>query len=161
MTAGASVPKKLWPAATINVGHAALTAPLGPPSHTQGTYGEMWQWIGDGRSLFSLLLVARRDGEKSTTGVRHRLLAEVERISEPILPTCEDETVRTEIAIVAGARAAFVAHVDGIRQGVPVRHLVTAAATYERTYFLHVLVPDTQAGHEQASSVASSLRLAG
>ncbi|MER7608014.1 hypothetical protein [Nocardioides sp. NPDC127503] len=161
MTADASGPMKLWPAAaTINVGHAALTAPLRPPSHTQGTYGEMWQWIGDGRSLFSLLLVARCDGEESTTGVRHRLLAEVERISKPIVP-CEDETVRTEIAIVAGARAAFVAHVDGIREGVPVRNLVTAAATYERTYFLHVLVPDTQAGHEQASSVASSLRLAG
>ncbi|MFE7224804.1 hypothetical protein ACFU7D_08485 [Nocardioides sp. NPDC057577] len=111
--------------------------------------------------MYSLLLVARYGGEESTTGARHRLLAEVERTSKPISPTCEDETVRAEIAIVSGARAAFVAHVDGIREGVPVRNLVTVATTHERTYFLHVLVPGTQIGHEQASSVAASLRLDG
>lgn len=161
MTAGASCPRTELLTAPIDVGPAVLSAPLRPPSHTQGTYGEMWQWIGDGRTLFSLLLTARYEGEESAKGVRHRLIAEVERIRKPILAPSDDESVRTEIAIVSGARAAFVAHVDGIREGVPVRNLVTAAATYERTYFLHVLVPDTQAGHEQASSMASSLRLAG
>lgn len=161
MTAGSSCPRTELLTDPINIGPAVLSVPPRPPIHTHGTYGEMWQWIGDGRRLFSLLLTARYEGEKSAKGVQHRLIAEVERIREPMLVSSEDEAVRTEVAIVSGARAAFVAHVDGIRDGVPVRNLVMAAATHERTYLFHILVPDTPVGHEYASSVASSFRLGG
>ena len=140
---------------------AVLVAPLGRPNHTRGTYGEMWQWIEDGVSLFSLILAVRYEGDESAAGARHRLLAEVERIGKPLVLDSEHEAVRPEIAIVPGASAAFKAHVDGVREDVAVHNVVVVAAAHERTYFLHVLVPDTPSGHEQASSMASSLRLVG
>lgn len=160
MTAGASE-RTLLETTPTDIGPAVLVAPLGPPSHTHGTYGEMWQWIGDGVTLFSLVLVARNESDESGAGVRHRLLAEVERVGEPLLLASEDETDRQEIAIVPGASAAFMAHVDGVREGVPVHNRVMVATTHDRTYFLHVCAPDTPSGHEQASSMASSLRLVG
>lgn len=146
---------------STDIGPAALVAPPGPPSHTYGTYGEMWQWIGDGVSLFSLILVTRYEGDDSASGVRHRLRAELERVGKPLQLASEDGADRTEIAIVPGASAAFIGHVDGVREGVPVHNMVVVATTRERTYFLYVLVPDTPSGHKQASSMASSLRLVG
>lgn len=160
MTASAYEAGAVLPTTIIDVGPAALAAPLGKASHTLGTFGEMWLWTGDGVGLFSLVLVARYDGEASGMGARHRLLSEVERIRKPLLGGSEGEAVRAEIAVVPGATAAFVAHVDGIREGVPVHNLVLVATTPDRMHLLHVLTPDTETGRDQALSMASSLRLA-
>lgn len=145
----------------VEVGPAVLVAPFDPPSRTRGTYGEMWQWNGDGVGLFSLVLVARYEDDDSAAGVRYRLLAEVERVGKQFRLASGDEDLRPRVAIVPGANAAFMACVDGVREGVPVHNMLLVATTRERTYFLHVLAPDTLGGREQAAMIASSLRPVG
>lgn len=142
-----------------DVGPVRLLAPDQAPRHTRGTYGEMWQWIGDGESLISLILAARPSGGDTAHGLRHRLLAEVHRISESLLRSSETGLVHAESAYAPGASASFVARVDGVREGVPLHNVVMMATAQWTNYLLHVAATDTPAGRELASRVSASLRL--
>lgn len=159
MTEDPSNVTTLLPTTSVQIAAAALVAPHTVPRHIQGTHGEMWQWTGDGTSLFSLVLAVRSDGEESPAGLRHRLIAEVERIARPLRLAPSHKPFRPGIAVVPGARAAFIAHLDGVRDGVPIHNAVLVATRRDEVYVLHVAVPDTHLGREQASKMASSLRL--
>jgi hypothetical protein len=56
--------------------------------------------------------------------------------------------------------ASFVAHVDGVREGIPLHNAVTMAAARRKIYLLHVAATGTARGRELASTLSSSLRLA-
>lgn len=145
----------------VDLGDVALVAPLGPPTYTRGTYGEMWQWIGNGNSLISLVVAVRPDAWDSVAGVRHRLLAETHRIGAPLRHPADGERPRPEWVDVPGAVAAFKMPVDGIREGVQLHNAVLAASGSAATYLVHVAVTDTETGRRLASSLLSSLQLLG
>lgn len=146
---------------SADLGSVAVDAPSEMPTYTRGTYGEMWQWIGNGHVLLSLIVAARPDDAVSAAGTRHRLLAEVDRIRGPLDLAPDAEWPRTETAYVPGSSASFLAQVDGVRDGIPVSNTVLVAVGSHSTYLLHVAVTDTERGRQLASSIASSLRLTG
>lgn len=152
----ASVPMRL-----VDLGGVTLAAPLGPPSYTRGTYGEMWQWIGSGDSLISLVVAVRPSAQESVDGIQHRLLAEADRIGAPLRHAADGERPRPELVDVPGAVASFKVAVDGIREGVQLHNAVLVATDSVVTYLVHVAVTDSATGHRLASSVLSSLQLLG
>jgi hypothetical protein len=159
MTRQRSGVASILPTAHVDLGSVRLLAPDQAPRHTRGTYGEMWQWIGDGESLISLIVAARPSGDDSAQGLRHRLLAEAHRIREPLVRLSDAGLARAESAYVPGASVSFVAHVDGLREGIPLHNVVMMATTLETNYLLHVAATDTPAGREIASRMSASLRL--
>ena len=149
------------PIGTVDLGGAALAAPLGSPAYTRGTYGEMWQWIGDGGRLISLVVAVRPSVQESAEGARSRLLAETDRIGVPLRDAADGRWPTPEWVDVPGAVAAFKGAVDGTREGVRLHNAVLAATDSVVTYLVHVAVTDTEAGRRLASSLLSSLRLLG
>lgn len=149
------------PIRAIDLGGVALAVPFGPRIYTSGTYGEMWQWIGNGKSLISLVVAVRPGAQESIDGVRHRLLAESDRIGAPLRRPSDGERPRPELVDVPGAVAAFKVPVDGIREGVQLHNAVLVASDSAVTYLVHAAVTDTGAGRRLASSVLSSLQLLG
>lgn len=147
------------PTAHVDLGSVRLLAPEQVPRRTRGTYGEMWQWIGDGESLISLILGKRPGRVDSADGLRHRLLAEADRISESLVRSPKAGQLRAESAYIRGAIASFVACVDGVREGIPLHNVVTMAMAQETSYLLHIAATDTPAGRELASRTSASLRL--
>lgn len=146
------------PIRAVGLGGVALAAPLGSPTYTRGTYGEMWQWIGNGNSLISLVVAARPGAQESAGGVRYRLLAETDRISVPLRRPADGERPRPELVDVPGAVAAFKMPVDGIREGVRLHNGVLVASDGAVTYLVHAAVTDTETGRRLASSLLSSLQ---
>lgn len=146
---------------SVDLGGIALEAPLGPSTHTVGTYGEMWQWIGDGNRLISLIVAVRPGEQESVGGLRNRLLAETDRVRAHLRHTARGERLRPEVVDVRGAFAAFNVSVDGIREGVKLHNALLVATDRVDTYLVHVAVPDTGTGRRLASSLLSSLRLLG
>lgn len=139
----------------------SVRAPDESPTYTRGTYGEMWNWIGDGRAMFSLIVAARAGGEGTDVGVHRRLVTEADRIGRGLVKAPGSDPLRCQELAVAGADAAFLADVDGLREGLPVHNAVLLASGDGRLVLLHVAVPDTSSGHQLASAVTSSLRLIG
>lgn len=146
---------------SVDLGGIALEAPLGPSTHTVGTYGEMWQWIGDGDRLISLIVAIRLGEQESVGGLRNRLLAEADRVRAHLRHTAGGERLRPEVVHVRGAFAAFNLSVDGIREGVKLHNALLVATDRVDTYLVHVAVPDTGPGRRLASSLLSSPRLLG
>lgn len=147
---------------SADLGSVVIDAPCEMPTYTRGTYGEMWQWIGNGDVLLSLIVATRPDdAAASAEGTRHRLLAEVDRIRGSLDPDPDAGWPRAEAAYVPGASASFLAHVDGLRDGVTVNNTVLVAADSHGTHLLHVAVTNTESGRRLASATASSLRLTG
>lgn len=144
----------------VDLGPVRLLAPDRPPRYTRGTLGEMWQWIGDGENLISLILAARSDSAESAVGVRHRLLAEVQRIGGSLTRSPDAGLASTERAYIPGSSASFIAHVDGVREGILLHNAVVMAAARETSYLLHLAATATPAGRELASRMSLSLRLA-
>lgn len=142
-----------------SVGSAALEVPPGPLAYTQGTYGEMWQWRGNGHSLFSLILVHRSDGEVSSARLTRRLRAEVDRVRGHLVNTSMDNPWSPRGHAVPGASVAVTSYVDGTWEGIPLHNSVTMAADADRFYMVHVAAADTLAGRQLAASISSSLRL--
>lgn len=147
------------PTMRTDLGQLRMLAPTSRPRYTRGTHGEMWQWLGDGESLISLILAGRSGGEDSAEGTRHRLLAEVDRISQPLVRSPGSDLVLAEGAHVPGASAAYLARVDGLREGVAVHNAVLMAAIQGTSYLLHVVATDTTAGRELASTLSSGLQI--
>lgn len=145
----------------VDLGSVALAAPRGPRTYTRGTYGEMWQWIGNGSSLISLVVAVRPGAQESVDGVRHRLLAETDRIGASLQRPADGEPPRPELVVVPGAAAAFKVPVDGSREGVRLHNAVLVASDSSATYLVHASVPDTVTGRRLASSLLSSLQLLG
>lgn len=146
---------------TFDLGRFALEAPLGPPVRTVGTHGEMWQWIGDGAKLISLVVAVRPSERESVDGLRNRLLAEVERVGSSLRLASDREQLRPEAIDVNGAFAAFSMSVDGIHEGIKLHNVMLVATGGASTFLAHVAVPDTGTARQVASSILSSLRLLG
>ena len=144
----------------VDLGPVRLLAPDRPLRYTRGTLGEMWQWVGDGENLISLILAARSGPTESAVGVQHRLLAEVQRIGGSLVRSPGAGLASTERAYIPGSSASFVAHVDGVREGILLHNAVVMAAAPETSYRLHVVATGTQAGRELASRMSLSLGLA-
>lgn len=146
---------------SVDLRGIALEAPLGPSTHTVGTYGEMWQWIGDGAKLISLVVAVRPSERESVDGLRNRLLAEVERVGSSLRLASDREQLRPEAIDVNGAFAAFSMSVDGIHEGIKLHNVMLVATGGASTFLAHVAVPDTGTARQVASSILSSLRLLG
>ena len=149
------------PMESVDLGGVSLTAPLGSITYTKGTYGEMWQWIGKGNSLISLVVAVRPGAQESVDGVRHRLLAESDRVSAPTQSPSDRERLRPESVDVPGAIAAFKVQVDGTREGLQLHNAVLVASDSVATCLVHAAVTDTEDGRRLASSLLSSLQLLG
>lgn len=143
---------------TVHVGGIALEAPLGPPTHTVGTFGEMWQWIGDGKRLFSLIVAVREGKHESVDGLRNRLLAETDRVASSLRPLASGGLRPVEVD-VRGVFAAFKTSVDGTRDGIKVHNALLIATDRVNIYFAHVTAPYSETNRRLASSLLSGVRL--
>lgn len=142
------------------VGSLSIDAPFGAPRHTRGSYGEMWQWIGDGHKMFSVIVASRREEEdESMMGVRGRLAADVARIGSANDQDFDSSAVRQQVAYVPGAQTAFMSIVDGVRDGVGVHNLILIATSQTHTHMTHIAAPDNNEGRNQAAALSASLRV--
>ncbi|GGU21677.1 hypothetical protein GCM10007979_20390 [Nocardioides albus] len=121
----------------------------------------MWQWIGDGNSLVSLIVAVRPGEQESVGGLRNRLLAEVDRVRARLRPTAAGELIRPEMVGVRGAFAAFSMSVGGTREGLELHNDLLIATDRVDMYLVHAAVPGTATGRRLASSLLSSVRLFG
>lgn len=145
----------------VDLGRMALEAPAWLPTHTVGTHGEMWQWIGDGNNLVSLIVAVRPGEQESVGGLRNRLFAEVDRVRARLRPTAGGKLIRPEMVDVGGAFAAFSMSVSGTREGMELHNDLLIATDRVDMYLVHAAVPGTESGRRLASSLLSSVRLFG
>lgn len=142
------------------VGSLRIDAPFGSPRRTRGSHGEMWQWIGDGHKMFSLI-VASRDEVESTMGLRRRLATEVARVGSAYKLDTDPSEARLQVAYVPGSRAAFMSIANGARDGVRVHNLVLMAAGHTQTHLVQIASPDDNEGRDLAAKLSKTLRLVG
>lgn len=143
----------------VEIGSVRVHAPAGPYRHVQGTNGEMWQWIGDGRSMVTYILASRRQRQPTAAAVRHLLNSQMARITEEYDSARPAQTGDIHISHVPGSRAAFRSTSNGVRSGIQLHDSVLIASDAEGLYISHMVVPNTDVNRDLARAVTSSLEI--
>lgn len=141
------------------VGPVQLQAPHIEVRHTRGTHGDMWQWIGDGANLISLIVAVRRTRLGSATGVKHHLQAEMDRLERGLDIEHGSEHHTIDARPVPGASAEAAGVVSGVRDGVKTRDTVVVTTDHTYMHLIHIMTPNTTRGISVAEAISSSVEI--
>lgn len=142
-----------------DIGPLSLLLPDLELHHVLASHGQLWQWTGDGKELYTLAVAVRRTRLGTPTGVRHHLTAEVRQLRASLSTPTSEPTVQRVVVDVEGSYGAAAADLIGEAHGAPVRHRVLVSTDGEHMHVLHLLVPDSDEGQRLADRIGSSVRL--
>lgn len=142
---------------TIDLGPVTLLAPDEAPRSLRGTYGQMWQWVGDGSEYYTLAVAVRETRLGNAHGTRDHLSWEVRQLQPEPADGAEAPDVRELMVMVDGATASAAADVTGQVGGHDVRHRIVVTTDGTVQHVMRLVVPDNAAGTDTAERVLSSL----
>lgn len=135
----------------------------GPIRHIKCQYGDMWQVVGDGAPLISVVVAVKRTPIESVDGLRGHLDWEAQRqvantrtldlaLATADLPEA-DETW------ISGARHAAKVVFNTARGGLRLHNIIVASAAAGEMQRTHVATMNTELGREMADAMASTMCL--
>lgn len=141
------------------VGPVQLQAPRVEVRHTRGTHGDMWQWIGDGDGVISLIVAVRRTQLGSSSGAKHHLQAEMDRLERGLDIEHGSEHHTIDARPVPGAAAEAAGVVSGVRHGVKTRDTILVTTDHIYMHLIHIMTPNTTRGIASADEIQSSVEV--
>jgi len=142
-----------------SAGPIRLLAPSTGEQHTTGTHGEMWQWVGDGGDLISLIVAVRRTRLGTSSGVRQHLTWEFDRLQRTFDPDIAASRQGPEFRPIRGATAVAIGTLTGVRSGIRIHNSVVVTTDRTWMHVIHIMTPDTNRGRSFATTVGDSVEV--
>lgn len=141
------------------LGAMRLLVPSGDPKALAGTHGQLWQWVGDGRTLIALTVTIRQDTQMTTPmRIHNHLTWELDQLAEQM--TDVHDRVEPPFGPDGAPEGTWaVGSLAGTRKRLAAEARVLVTTDGEDLYIVQIVVTETPEGRALAGEVLSSVEL--
>ncbi len=130
----------------LDLGPLSVRAPAREPRQFEGRFGHLWQWVGDGEPLLTLVVAVRETRLSTGAAAERTLTTETGRVRDSFDADTEVHVRRVRDMQVDGARGAAAATVTGVLDGLAVRNGLIVTTDGTHVHVVRLAVADTDEG---------------